>query len=90
MIQPSILLVEDERAIQLAVSTLLRSRGYTTVVAGTGADAIAAFERERPQMVILDLRLPDMDGTSVCKRFARASRRADPDPLRARRRTPES
>lgn len=69
MSQPAILLVEDERAIQLAVSTLLRSRGYITVVAGNGADAIAAFDRERPQMVILDLRLPDMDGTSVCKRL---------------------
>lgn len=69
MSQPLILLVDDERAIQLAVSTLLRSRGYATVVAGTGADAIAMFERDRPRLVILDLRLPDMEGTAVCQQL---------------------
>lgn len=69
MSQPLILLVDDERAIQLAVSTLLRSRGYATIVAGTGADAVAMFERDRPQLVILDLRLPDMEGTAVCRQL---------------------
>ncbi len=69
MSQPRILLVDDERAIQLTIATLLRSRGYTTIVAGSGAEAIAAFERERPQLVILDLRLPDMDGTAVCRQL---------------------
>ena len=54
MSQSSILLVEDERAIQLAVATLLRSRGYATVVAGSGGEALAMFDRERPHMVILD------------------------------------
>ena len=67
--QPLILLVDDERAIQVTISTLLRSRGYAAVTARTGAEAIAKFDRDRPQMVILDLRLPDMEGTAVCRQL---------------------
>ncbi len=62
-----ILLVDDEVAIQRATAPLLRSRGYTVTVAGSGRDAIDAFERERPDLVILDLGLPDMDGIEVCR-----------------------
>ena len=66
MTPPLILLVDDEVSIQRATATLLRSRGYSVVVAGTGSEALAAFERERPALAIVDLGLPDMDGTMVC------------------------
>ena len=62
-----ILLVDDEVAIQRAMTPLLRSRGYAVTVAGTGREAVEAFERERPDLVILDLGLPDMDGSEVCR-----------------------
>ena len=62
-----ILLVDDEVAIQRAMAPMLRSRGYAVTLAATGRDAIAAFERERPDLVILDLGLPDMHGTDVCR-----------------------
>ena len=62
-----VLLVDDEVAIQRAMAPLLRSRGYTVIVAGTGREALDLFERERPDLVILDLGLPDMDGTEVCR-----------------------
>ena len=62
-----ILLVDDEVAIQRAMSPLLRSRGYTVTVAGSGREAIEMFERERPDLVILDLGLPDVDGRHVCR-----------------------
>jgi two-component system, OmpR family, KDP operon response regulator KdpE len=62
-----ILLVDDEIAIQRAMAPMLRSRGYAVTLAATGRDAIAAFERERPDLVILDLGLPDMHGTDVCR-----------------------
>jgi two-component system KDP operon response regulator KdpE len=62
-----ILLVDDEVSIQRAMTPLLRSRGYTVSVAGTGRGALDAFERERPDLVILDLGLPDMHGTEVCR-----------------------
>jgi two-component system, OmpR family, KDP operon response regulator KdpE len=63
-----ILLVDDEIAIQRAMTPLLRSRGYTVAVAGSGREALETFERELPDLVILDLGLPDMDGVEVCRR----------------------
>jgi two-component system KDP operon response regulator KdpE len=48
---------------------LLRSRGYTVTTAETGKDALAAIDAERPDLVVLDLGLPDMDGTVVCERI---------------------
>ncbi len=63
-----ILLVDDEVSIQRAMTPLLRSRGYTVSVAGSGREALDAFERERPDLLILDLGLPDMDGSEVCRR----------------------
>jgi two-component system KDP operon response regulator KdpE len=62
-----ILLVDDELAIQRAMAPLLRSRGYAVSLAGTGREAMALFERDRPDLVILDLGLPDIDGSDVCR-----------------------
>ncbi len=64
-----ILLVDDERALVQAIEPLLRSRGYEVVTAMTGAAALAAAEREAPNLVILDLGLPDLDGVEVCRRL---------------------
>jgi two-component system, OmpR family, KDP operon response regulator KdpE len=68
-----ILLVDDEKAIQRAMVPLLRSRGYAVSTAETGKDALAAVEAERPDLVVLDLGLPDMDGTVVCQRIRERS-----------------
>ena len=62
-----ILLVEDEPSIRTATATLLRSRGYAVTLAGTGTEGLASFDRERPNLVIVDLGLPDMDGIVVCR-----------------------
>jgi len=56
-------------SIQRATATLLRSRGYGVVLASTGGDGLDAFDRERPALVIVDLGLPDMDGTTVCQQL---------------------
>jgi two-component system KDP operon response regulator KdpE len=64
-----ILLVDDEVAIQRAVGPLLRARGYELDVAGTGAEALKAFVDRPPDLIILDLGLPDMEGTEVCRRI---------------------
>lgn len=63
-----ILLVDDEVSIQRAVVPLLRSRGYEVEAASTAKDALAAIEERQPDLVILDLGLPDMDGLEVCDR----------------------
>ena len=64
-----ILLVDDEVSIQRAMAPLLRSRGYGVTVAATGRDAIAIVERDHPDLVILDLGLPDVDGIEVCRQI---------------------
>jgi two-component system KDP operon response regulator KdpE len=62
-----ILLVDDELSIQRAMGPLLRSRGYSVTVAGTGREALDLFARERPDLIILDLGLPDINGIEVCR-----------------------
>src|SRR5262245_45164536 len=64
-----ILLVDDEVAIQRALAPLLRARGYDVDIAGTGADAIRMAAQLPPDVVVLDLGLPDMEGTRVCQRL---------------------
>ena len=64
-----ILLIDDEPSIRRAVATLLRSRGYAVVAASRGAEGVELFDAERPNLVIVDLGLPDMDGTLVCQQL---------------------
>jgi two-component system KDP operon response regulator KdpE len=63
-----ILLVDDELSIQRAVVPLLRSRGYDVESAGTGADALRIVASHPPDLIVLDLGLPDIEGTEVCRR----------------------
>lgn len=63
-----ILLVDDEVPIRRAVAPLLRARGYDVEIAGTGADALRAVDAHTPDLIVLDLGLPDMQGTEVCRR----------------------
>jgi two-component system KDP operon response regulator KdpE len=71
--RPSILLIDDEAAIQRALGPLLRSRGYDVVIAGTGAAALGAFAERAPALIVLDLGLPDLDGVEVCRRVRATS-----------------
>jgi len=71
---PRILLVDDEVAIQRAVAPLLRSRGYEVDVASTGKEAVSAVVDRRPDLIVLDLGLPDLDGTEVCRRIRKESK----------------
>lgn len=64
-----ILLVDDETPIQRAVAPLLRSRGYDVEIAGTGAEALRAVSDRAPDLIVLDLGLPDIEGTEVCRRI---------------------
>ena len=66
--QARILLVDDEVSIQRTMTPLLRSRGYEVEVTGTGREAIAAIEAVQPDLIVLDLGLPDIDGLDVCRR----------------------
>jgi two-component system KDP operon response regulator KdpE len=68
-----LLLVDDEVSIQRAVAPLLRSRGYDVEVAGTGAEALRIAAGHPPDLIVLDLGLPDIEGTEVCRRIRETS-----------------
>ncbi len=65
------LVVDDEAAIAEAVRARLESEGYRVVVAADGPEAIEAHREHQPDLVVLDLMLPGMDGLEVCKRIQR-------------------
>ena len=62
-----VLIVEDEESFADPLAFLLRKEGFTTAVAATGQDALDEFDRNGADIVLLDLMLPGMSGTDVCK-----------------------
>jgi two-component system KDP operon response regulator KdpE len=74
VIRPArILLVDDEVPIQRALAPLLRSRGYDVEVAGTGQAALQSIQVSPPDLIVLDLGLPDQEGIEVCRRVRATS-----------------
>ncbi len=70
---PTLLLVEDDEATRREVARNLTAHGYRVVEAGTAAQALAAWEQDRPDLLLVDLGLPDRDGISVVRRVRRES-----------------
>ncbi|MDK3255675.1 response regulator transcription factor [Blastococcus capsensis] len=62
-----VLVVEDEESFSDALSYMLRREGFDTVVAATGHDALAEYDRGGADIVLLDLMLPGLPGTEVCR-----------------------
>ena len=62
-----VLVVEDEESFSDALSYMLRREGYDAVVAGTGPEALAEFDRAGADIVLLALMLPGLSGTEVCR-----------------------
>jgi DNA-binding response OmpR family regulator len=60
-----ILVVDDEPGIRNLLDTLLRRKGYDVVLAESGQKGLDLFRRERPDVIVLDLKMPGMDGLSV-------------------------
>src|SRR4051794_9337200 len=69
----TVLVVEDESSIASFVALYLKNAGYAVRTAATGADALAQAEAERPDLIVLDLMLPDVDGIEVCRRIRKDS-----------------
>jgi two-component system response regulator RegX3 len=65
----NVLIVEDEDALAEPLAFLLRKEGFEVTVVGDGPSALAAFERSGADIVLLDLMLPGMSGTDVCKQL---------------------
>ena len=68
-----ILIVDDEPNIVATVSPLLRTRGYEVLSAVSGKTGLDTVEREKPDLVVLDLGLPDLDGVDVCREIRQNS-----------------
>lgn len=62
-----ILVVDDDPGISEMVAILLESEGYTAMVCTNGANVLPIFHAEHPDLVLLDVMLPGMDGVSVCR-----------------------
>ena len=68
-----VLVVEDEESYSDALAYMLRKEGYEVGVANTGPDALAEFDRAGADVVLLDLMLPGLPGTEVCRQIRQTS-----------------
>ncbi len=68
-----VLVVEDEESYSEALAYMLRKEGYEVAIAATGPDALTEFERNGADIVLLDLMLPGLPGTEVCRQIRQTS-----------------
>ncbi len=64
-----ILIADDEPDVLEVIQFRLSKRGYTVILAANGQEALESINRERPDLVILDFRMPLLDGFQVCQRL---------------------
>ncbi|MCA1899491.1 MAG: response regulator [Chloroflexi bacterium] len=67
--EPHILVIDDELQIQRAIRTILTEKGFRVTTASSGEEGLALAAANEPDIIILDLGLPDMDGVEVCSRL---------------------
>jgi len=64
-----ILVIDDEQGIRNLLDTLLRRKGYDVVLAESGSKGLELFRRERPDVIVLDLIMPEMTGLAVLRQI---------------------
>ncbi len=64
-----LLIVDDDTGIQRLYKDELEEEGYEVIIAGTGKDALELFEKENPDIVTLDILMPDIDGISLLRKM---------------------
>lgn len=74
-----VLIVDDERKLVDGLVSYFTQAGYATLTAYDGRTALELALREHPDLIVLDLMLPELDGLEVCRRIRRHSARADYD-----------
>jgi len=68
-----VLLIDDDALLREVLARALAQSGYEVLAAGTGGEGLSLFDLHHPDVVILDVLLPDMDGWEVCRRIRRIS-----------------
>ena len=68
-IRDKILVIEDEKTISHFISTILNNNGYEAMQARTGSEALSMISSHCPDLIILDLGLPDMDGLDILRQL---------------------
>jgi two-component system KDP operon response regulator KdpE len=68
-----VLIVDDEQAIRDALGRKLKREGFDVVLASSGIEGLRAFHADHPDLVILDIVMPEMDGMTVCRRIREVS-----------------
>ena len=69
-----ILVIDDEQSIRDLLDRLLRRKGYYVVLAESGRKGLELFRRERPDVIVLDLKMPEMDGLTVLRQIRSLNR----------------
>ncbi len=70
---PTIMVVDDEPVIVDSITYSLSREGYSVVTAADGKEALVLFEKSKPDLVLLDLMLPELDGWQVCRKLRETS-----------------
>ncbi len=68
---PNLLLVEDDPSIRMAIELALTRQGHQVSTAATGEEALELWQTQRPELVVLDVMLPGIDGFEICRRIRR-------------------
>ncbi len=68
---PSLLLIEDDDAIRTALELSLTRQGHRVATAASGEDGLKLLREQRPDLIVLDVMLPGIDGFEVCRRIRR-------------------
>ncbi len=64
---PKILVVDDDPFILMSLEFLMKKSGYSVVIARNGTEALNALTVERPNLILLDIMMPDVDGYAICE-----------------------
>lgn len=67
---PRVLIVDDNPSNTFAFSSLLEDEGFEVELASNGLEALTRIEQQLPDLVLTDLRMPEMDGNELCRRLA--------------------
>lgn len=72
-VPPRILLIDDDASVRRSISTFLSDSGFEIIEAANGSEGVSLFQHEKPDLVLCDLRMPDMDGLDVIREVAAKS-----------------